>query len=97
MSTTGLMDTKQEPGAGSVDSSLTESRHLRLQRRPVLVAFYTTVPGGSPSALDCEWRVSPEQWHARKWPNNAMALSRKEWLGSPNRAGVWVTSGYVGA
>jgi len=29
-----------------------------------------------------------EQFHTPQWPNNAMALSRKEWLWSPNRAGV---------
>jgi hypothetical protein len=38
-----------------------------------------------------------EQFNGRKWLNNAMALSRKEWLWSPDRAGVGVTSGGAAA
>src|SRR5271168_3399836 len=49
--------------------------------------------GRSPTAPDCGWRGSSGQFHARKWSNNGMALSRKEWLWSPNGAEVGVTSG----
>jgi hypothetical protein len=38
-----------------------------------------------------------EQSNGRKCLNNAMALSRKEWLWSPNGAGVGVTSGDAAA
>ena len=41
--------------------------------------------------------ISAEQFHTRICPNNAMALSRKEWLWSPNGAGVGVTSSDAGA
>jgi hypothetical protein len=41
--------------------------------------------------------VLAEQFHARIPPNNAMALSRKEWLWSANGAEVGVTSGDAGA
>jgi hypothetical protein len=41
-------------------------------------------------------RFSVEQFHARIWPDNAMGLSRKEWLWSPNGAGVGVTSSDAG-
>src|SRR5947209_1603887 len=40
--------------------------------------------------------VSAAQFQARTWPKNAMALSRKEWLWSPNGAEVWVTSDDAG-
>jgi len=41
--------------------------------------------------------ISTEQFHARIRPDNAMGLSRKQWLWSPNRAGVGLTSGDAAA
>src|ERR1700756_3138254 len=34
-----------------------------------------------------------EQFHGELWPNNAMRLSRIDWLWSAKRASVWVTGG----
>jgi len=41
--------------------------------------------------------IPTEQFHARIRPDNAMGLSRKQWLWSPNRAGVGLTSGDAAA
>ena len=41
--------------------------------------------------------ISTEQFHARIRPDNAMGLSRKQWLWLPNRAGVGLTSGDAAA
>ena len=37
--------------------------------------------------------ISTEQFHSRIRPDNAMGFSRKQWLWSPNRAGVGLTTG----
>src|SRR3984893_12147188 len=41
--------------------------------------------------------ISTEEFHARIRPDNAMGLSRKQWLWSPNRAGMGLTSGDAAA
>src|SRR5215472_12436029 len=57
-------------------------------------AFHNSA--NQPCCRSCVLRIMrsrPEQFHARRWPNNATRLSEIEWLWSAKRASVWVTGG----
>jgi len=90
--------TKLWPSSGcSTSCQKPRSCRWRSSRSASVGSIYPSVDADYIRLGALDGAISTEQFHARIRPDNAMGLSRKQWLWSPNRAGVGFTSGDAAA